>query len=81
VFGDLKGNDPLYIRMHSSCITSECLRSTDCDCVEQLEGALQKISQKGSGILFYLMQEGRGSGYVAKSRDRMLVQYVEGTDK
>jgi 3,4-dihydroxy 2-butanone 4-phosphate synthase/GTP cyclohydrolase II len=52
------------------------LRSTDCDCVEQLEGALQKISQKGSGILFYLMQEGRGSGYVAKSRDRMLVQYV-----
>jgi 3,4-dihydroxy 2-butanone 4-phosphate synthase/GTP cyclohydrolase II len=33
VFGDLKGNHPLYIRMHSSCITSECLRSTDCDCV------------------------------------------------
>lgn len=49
--------------------------------MEQLEGAMQKISEKGNGILFYLMQEGRGSGYVAKSRDRMLVQYVEGTDQ
>ena len=43
VYGDLKAS-PLYIRMHSSCITSECLRSMDCDCVEQLEGAMQKIS-------------------------------------
>ena len=80
VYGDLQVS-PLYIRMHSSCITSECLRSMDCDCVEQLEGAMHKISEKGHGILFYLLQEGRGSGYVAKSRDRMIVQYHEGTDK
>jgi 3,4-dihydroxy 2-butanone 4-phosphate synthase / GTP cyclohydrolase II len=64
----------LYTRVHSSCVTSETLRGCDCDCVQQLEGALEKIAQKGNGILFYLMQEGRGVGYVAKARDRMLVQ-------
>ena len=75
VYGDLSVST-LYIRMHSSCITSECLMSMDCDCVEQLEGALKKISVKGNGVLFYLLQEGRGSGYVAKARDRMHVQYA-----
>jgi 3,4-dihydroxy 2-butanone 4-phosphate synthase/GTP cyclohydrolase II len=60
--------------VHSSCVTSETLRGCDCDCVQQLEGAFKVIAGKGNGILFYLMQEGRGVGYVAKARDRMLVQ-------
>ena len=64
----------LYTRIHSSCVTSETLRGCDCDCVQQLEGALEVISKRHHGILFYLMQEGRGVGYVAKARDRMLVQ-------
>jgi 3,4-dihydroxy 2-butanone 4-phosphate synthase/GTP cyclohydrolase II len=64
----------LHTRIHSSCVTSETLRGCDCDCVQQLEGAMEVISKKGNGILFYLMQEGRGVGYVAKARDRMLVQ-------
>ncbi|MDD2764941.1 MAG: GTP cyclohydrolase, partial [Opitutaceae bacterium] len=64
----------LYTRLHSSCVTSETLRGCDCDCVQQLEGAFKVIAAKGHGILFYLMQEGRGVGYVAKARDRMLVQ-------
>ncbi len=72
--GDITGARVLYTRIHSSCITSETLRGCDCDCVQQLEGALEVIQRKGSGILFYLMQEGRGVGYVAKARDRMLVQ-------
>jgi 3,4-dihydroxy 2-butanone 4-phosphate synthase/GTP cyclohydrolase II len=72
--GDLANALQLYTRIHSSCITSETLRGCDCDCVQQLEGALKVIAEKGSGILFYLMQEGRGVGYVAKARDRMLVQ-------
>jgi len=72
--GDIIGAAVLYTRIHSSCITSETLRGCDCDCVQQLEGALKVIQEKGHGILFYLMQEGRGVGYVGKARDRMLVQ-------
>ncbi len=73
-YGDIVHADVLYTRLHSSCVTSETLRGCDCDCVQQLEGAFKVIAQKGSGILFYLMQEGRGVGYVGKSRDRMMVQ-------
>ncbi len=72
--GDIIDADVLYTRLHSSCVTSETLRGCDCDCVQQLEGAFKVISAKGNGILFYLMQEGRGVGYVGKSRDRMMVQ-------
>lgn len=73
-YGDLAKAKQLYTRIHSSCVTSETLRGCDCDCVQQLEGALEVIAKRGHGILFYLMQEGRGVGYVAKARDRMLVQ-------
>jgi len=73
-YGDITGPATLYTRLHSSCVTSETLRGCDCDCVQQLEGAFKVIAAKGHGILFYLMQEGRGVGYVAKARDRMLVQ-------
>ncbi|RME70915.1 MAG: GTP cyclohydrolase [Verrucomicrobia bacterium] len=73
-YGDVVHASELYTRLHSSCVTSETLRACDCDCVQQLEGALRRIAEKGSGILFYLMQEGRGVGYVAKARNRMLVQ-------
>lgn len=72
--GDIVNAKTLYTRLHSSCVTSETLRGCDCDCVQQLEGAIKVIAEKGNGILFYLMQEGRGVGYVGKSRDRMLVQ-------
>lgn len=72
--GDILKAKVLYTRLHSSCITSETLRGCDCDCVQQLEGAFKVISAKGDGILFYLMQEGRGVGYTGKARDRMLVQ-------
>ncbi|MBI5380905.1 MAG: GTP cyclohydrolase [Opitutae bacterium] len=73
-YGDIVRAPVLYTRLHSSCVTSETLRGCDCDCMQQLEGALKLIAQKGNGILFYLMQEGRGVGYVGKARDRMLVQ-------
>ena len=75
-YGDIK-EEILYTRIHSSCITSETFRSQDCDCVQQLYGAFKKISEKGNGILFYLIQEGRGCGYVGKSRACMHVQYQE----
>ena len=72
--------DVLYTRMHSSCVTSETMRSLDCDCVSQLYGALKEIGNN-SGILFYLIQEGRGCGYVGKSRACMNVQYHEDTER
>jgi len=73
-FGDVQDADVLHTRLHSSCVTSETLGGCDCDCVQQLEGAMAKIAESGRGVLFYLLQEGRGVGYSAKARDRMLVQ-------
>ena len=73
-YGDVMSGQPLPCRIHSSCVTSETLRGCDCDCAEQLEGALEGITRQGQGVLFYLIQEGRGVGYLSKSRDRMLVQ-------
>lgn len=72
--GALDAHAPLLARVHSSCLTSECLMGCDCDCAGQLEGALERIAERGRGALVYLMQEGRGAGLSAKARDRMLVQ-------
>ena len=74
VRGDPTTAVPLLARVHSSCLTSECLMGCDCDCAEQLDGALARIARAGRGVLVYLMQEGRGAGLSAKARDRMLVQ-------
>ena len=75
VYGNVHEHSNLYIRVHSSCLTSETLRSMDCDCVNQLYGSMNKIAEKGAGILFYLMQSGRGASYISKSRGCQLVQY------
>lgn len=72
--GDLQTPEPLLARVHSACITSEAFGGCDCDCAEQLDLALGRIAEAGRGVVFYLMQEGRGAGYAAKARDRMLVQ-------
>ena len=69
-------NKPLYTRVHSSCVTSEMFESQDCDCVQQLKQAISIISEKG-GILFYLIQEGRGCGYIGKARACQMVQHKE----
>lgn len=74
VCGELDGSSPVLARVHSSCLTSECLMGRDCDCAEQLDGALATMARAGEGVLFYLMQEGRGAGLTAKARDRMIVQ-------
>lgn len=74
VRGEIGGDAPLLARIHSSCVTSETFGGCDCDCVDQLELALARIAAAGRGVVFYLMQEGRGAGFTAKARDRMLVQ-------
>jgi GTP cyclohydrolase II len=72
--GDLRADEPLLARLHSSCVTSEVYGGCDCDCVEQLDAALARVAAERRGAIFYLLQEGRGAGFVAKARDRMLVQ-------
>jgi len=54
------------VRVHSECLTGEVFKSSRCDCGEQLEMALQKISECEYGLLIYLRQEGRGIGFTNK---------------
>lgn len=72
--GDLSERTELLVRVHSSCLTSECLMAIDCDCAAQLNESLAMIGSVGRGVVIYLMQEGRGAGLTAKARDRMIVQ-------
>lgn len=72
--GDFRSTEPLLARVHSSCVTSETFGGCDCDCVEQLDAAMGHIAAVQRGVVFYLFQEGRGAGLVAKARDRMMVQ-------
>ncbi len=66
VIGDpTKAAQPL-VRLHSSCFTGDLIASLRCDCGDQLQMALQMISQEGAGVLVYLPQEGRGIGLVEK---------------
>ncbi|RMF55344.1 bifunctional 3,4-dihydroxy-2-butanone-4-phosphate synthase/GTP cyclohydrolase II [Candidatus Woesearchaeota archaeon] len=64
----VKGNikTPTLVRVHSGCVTSEALYSTRCDCREQLEMAMQKISREGGVLLYINHQEGRGIGILNK---------------
>lgn len=58
--------DPLLLRIHSSCFTSENVGSTRCDCKEQLDEAMQSMMKEGKGVILYLKQEGRGIGLKEK---------------
>ena len=64
--GDMKGPDPVVVRVHSECLTGDVLGSLRCDCGPQLDAALGAIVKQGWGCLLYLRQEGRGIGLHAK---------------
>jgi 3,4-dihydroxy 2-butanone 4-phosphate synthase/GTP cyclohydrolase II len=66
VKGDLSKVEAPLVRMHSSCFTGDVLGSLRCDCGDQLQLALQRISEEGTGALVYLPQEGRGIGLLEK---------------
>jgi 3,4-dihydroxy 2-butanone 4-phosphate synthase/GTP cyclohydrolase II len=66
VKGDVSGEDPILVRVHSQCLTGDVFGSMRCDCGEQLEFALREIEKKGRGVLLYMRQEGRGIGLAKK---------------
>ena len=68
VKGDVCTEEPVLVRIHSSCLTGDLLGSLRCDCGDQLEMALRNIEQEGRGVVLYIAQEGRGIGLINKLR-------------
>lgn len=67
VKGDISGEEPVLVRVHSECLTGDALGSRRCDCGPQLKMAIDKIAAERRGVLVYLRgQEGRGIGLSAK---------------
>ena len=66
VKGDWRPDEPILVRVHSSCATGDILGSKRCDCGEQLHKAMQMIDREGKGVLIYMQQEGRGIGLMNK---------------
>ncbi len=62
VKGDIAGDEPVLVRVHSECLTGDVFRSLRCDCGEQVDLAMQTIAREGRGVLLYMRQEGRGIG-------------------
>ena len=64
--GEWEEDEPLLVRVHSSCVTGDIFHSKRCDCGEQLQRAMQMVEREGKGVVLYLNQEGRGIGLMAK---------------
>lgn len=64
--GEWTPEEPVLVRMHSSCMTGDIFASRRCDCGEQLHQSMQMIEQEGKGVIVYLLQEGRGIGLMNK---------------
>jgi 3,4-dihydroxy 2-butanone 4-phosphate synthase/GTP cyclohydrolase II len=64
--GEWKKEDPILVRVHSSCITGDIFGSCRCDCGPQLQEAMRMIEKEGKGLIVYMNQEGRGIGMMNK---------------
>ena len=66
--GRFEPDEPILVRVHSSCATGDIFGSMRCECGEQLHKAMQRIEQEGKGVIIYLNQEGRGIGLMEKMK-------------
>jgi len=64
--GEWTKDDPVLVRMHSSCMTGDIFGSKRCDCGDQLHKSMEEIEKEGRGVVVYLSQEGRGIGLMNK---------------
>lgn len=76
--GEWEEDEPILVRVHSSCVTGDIFGSMRCECGEQLHKALELIEKENKGVLVYLNQEGRGIGLMAKAEAYKLQE--EGLD-
>jgi 3,4-dihydroxy 2-butanone 4-phosphate synthase/GTP cyclohydrolase II len=68
LYGDIKKNDEILVRVHSECLTGDVFSSVRCDCGNQLKQAMKNIAKEGKGVILYMRQEGRGIGLANKMR-------------
>jgi 3,4-dihydroxy 2-butanone 4-phosphate synthase/GTP cyclohydrolase II len=66
--GEWQKDEPVLVRVHSSCFTGDILGSMRCDCGDQLHAAMQQVEKEGRGVILYMNQEGRGIGLMNKLR-------------
>ena len=64
--GDWEQDEPILVRVHSSCVTGDIFGSCRCDCGEQLQKAMEIVQEEGKGVILYMNQEGRGIGLMNK---------------
>lgn len=64
--GSWEKDEPVMVRVHSSCVTGDIFGSCRCDCGEQLHAAMEMVENEGKGVILYMFQEGRGIGLINK---------------